>query len=63
MRSTAALGNAYFNLGETHKVIEQYQQALEITHQIGERCSKGIWLGLLGEAALDENRLPRGLDS
>jgi tetratricopeptide (TPR) repeat protein len=46
------LGNAYRALGQVEKAIEQYEQALAIAREIGDRQGEGIraWnLGLLYE--------------
>jgi tetratricopeptide (TPR) repeat protein len=44
------LGNAYRDLGQVEKAIEQYEQALAIAREIGDRQSEGSWLGNLGSA-------------
>jgi tetratricopeptide (TPR) repeat protein len=44
------LGIAHRRLGETHKAIEYYQQALEISREIGDRVGEGNRLGNLGIA-------------
>lgn len=40
-----SLGNAYRNLGETHRVIQFYEQALHIHREIGDRRGEGndLW--------------------
>jgi tetratricopeptide (TPR) repeat protein len=44
------LGNAYRDLGQVEKAIEQYEQALAIAREIGDRQNEGSWLGNLGSA-------------
>jgi tetratricopeptide (TPR) repeat protein len=44
------LGNAYAALGDAHKAIEYYEQALAIAREIGDRRSEGSGLGMLGNA-------------
>ena len=52
------LGNAYENLGETHRAIEFYEQALLIDRDLGDRRGEGADLGNLGlaYATLGETR-------
>jgi tetratricopeptide (TPR) repeat protein/predicted phosphodiesterase len=47
------LGLAYFNLGETRKAIEYYEQTLKILREIGDRRGEGADLGNLGLAYYD----------
>jgi len=44
----ANMGNAYSHLGEPRKAIEYYQQALEISKEIGDKQGEGEALGNLG---------------
>jgi tetratricopeptide (TPR) repeat protein len=44
------LGNAYNDLGEPRRAIEQFTQVLTIAHEIGDRGSEGITLNNLGNA-------------
>ena len=44
------LGDAYTNLGETHRAIQLFEQALLICREIGDRKSEGAALGNLGVA-------------
>jgi tetratricopeptide (TPR) repeat protein len=52
------LGNAYKDLGDARKAIEQYEQALAISREIGDKSGEGAALGSLGlaYAALGETR-------
>ncbi len=44
------MGIAYEKLGETHKAIEYYEQALKIAREIGDRRGEGANLCNLGSA-------------
>ena len=46
------LGNAYAALGDVHKAIEFYEQALVIAREIGDRQGEGADLGNLGNLLL-----------
>ena len=43
-KSWVVLGNAYFDLGETHRAIQFYEQQLAIVREIGDRRGEGIAL-------------------
>ncbi len=47
-KSLGNLGAAYDALGEWHKGIDCYEQALEIAREIGDRQRQGFWLGNIG---------------
>lgn len=44
------LGNAYSDLGEIHRAIEYYEQALAIAREIHDQRNESNWLGNLGLA-------------
>jgi tetratricopeptide (TPR) repeat protein/DNA polymerase III delta prime subunit len=44
------LGNAYSDLGQVEKAIVQYQKALVVAHETGDRRNEGNWLGNVGNA-------------
>lgn len=52
------IGNAYADLGETHRAIQFYEQALLILRELDDRRGQGALLGNLGVAyaALGETR-------
>jgi tetratricopeptide (TPR) repeat protein len=47
-RSTGNLGTAYSNMGQVHKAIHCYEQALEIARETKSRDGEAAWLGNLG---------------
>jgi tetratricopeptide (TPR) repeat protein len=56
------LAVAYHNLGEIHRAIDYYEQALTIDREIGGRESEGIALGNLGLAYSDLGELHKAID-
>jgi tetratricopeptide (TPR) repeat protein len=45
-----SLGVAYQVMVQVERAIEFYEQALAISHELGDRRSEGVWLGDLGRA-------------
>ncbi len=42
------MGLAYDNLGQYDRAIQQYEQALSISHEIGDQRNQGNWLNNIG---------------
>ncbi len=56
------LGNAYSNLGQVERAIEQYEQALAISRESGDRRGEGNRLGNLGLAYRDLGQVERAIE-
>ncbi|MBV7326792.1 tetratricopeptide repeat protein [Chloroflexi bacterium TSY] len=56
------LGRAYVMLGQVEKAIEQYQQALAIAIEIGDRRAQGNHLGNLGIAYRDLGQVEEAIE-
>ena len=56
------LGSHRHRLGEVPKAIEHYQQALEISRDIGDRRGEGNHLGNLGNAYAGLGEMPKAIE-
>ena len=60
--SLGNLGNAYVALGEAHKAVEFYQQALIIAREIGDRRGEGNALFNMGLVKYDLDERRKAID-
>jgi tetratricopeptide (TPR) repeat protein len=56
------LGIAYRDQGQVERAIRQYEQALEIDREIGDRRNEGALLGRLGLACVDLGQAERAIE-
>ena len=61
-RMYGTLGSGYFRLAQFEKAIEYYEQALDISREIGDRREEGLRLGNLGNAYYSLGQVDKAIE-